>query len=91
MKNSIILELVNSGTCFTDKAELFNNEEYFKSSLRFYSIIDEFCKNLSEDEKREALDKLIDALGDIESVATDEYFKKGFKLGLTLGAQNFLD
>ena len=91
MKNSIILELVNKGASHKSESEGYNNEKYFKSSMRFYNIIDELCKDLSEDKKQKALDKIFDALGDIEGVAADESFKKGFKLGLTLGAQNFLD
>ena len=91
MQKSIILELVNNGTSYADRSELVNSEKYFKSSIRFYNAIEELCKNLTDDEKQKALDKIMDALGDIESAVTDEYFKKGFKLGLTLGAQNFLD
>ena len=91
MQKSIILELVNKGTNHKNKTELHNSEKYFKSSIRFYNIIDGFIKDLSEDEKRKALDKIFDVLGDIEDAAADESFKKGFKLGLTLGAQNFLD
>lgn len=91
MQKSMILELVNNGTRYADKAELFNNEKYFESSRQFYNIVDKICKDLSEDEKQEAVDEILDALGDIESIATDEYFKKGFKLGLIIGAQNFLD
>ncbi|MDE7167474.1 MAG: hypothetical protein K2O28_01335 [Clostridia bacterium] len=90
MQKSIILELVNNGTGHKNKPELYNNEKYFKSSIRFYNIIDEFIKDLSEDEKQKALDKIFDALGDIEGAAADESFKKGFKLGLMLAAQNFL-
>ena len=91
MQKSIILELVNNGTDFKDRQELFENKEYWQSNTDFNIIIDELCEDLSDDEREKTLEKIFNVLGALEGVVADEYFKKGFKLGLMLAAQNFLD
>ena len=91
MQKSMILELIKNGANYADRQQLFGIKEYWESSTDFNIIIDELCKDLSDDEKRKTLSKIFDALAGMEIVATDEFFKKGFKLGLKLGAQNLLD
>ena len=91
MDKSLILSLVFDGRCYGDKICLFDIKEYSKTHHEFFGICERLCKDLSEDEKRDILDKISDALCAMECVAADEFFKAGFKLGLKLGAQNFLD
>ncbi len=91
MEKSIILSLVFDGRCYGDKICLFDNKEYSKNSNEFFGICEKLCKNLPDGEKRDTLNKISEALCAMECIASDEFFKEGFKLGLTLGAQNFLD
>lgn len=91
MEKSMILELATNATCYTDKINIFDNEEYTKCSAQVDEMLEEFCKGMTEEEKRTALKNFYAAQGGLEAVTADEYFKEGFKLGLILGAQNFLE
>lgn len=91
MQKSIILELVDNWANYTDRSELFEIEEYWKGSNDFNIIIDELCKDLSDEERQKILGKIFEAMGSMERVAIERYFEKGFKLGLTLGVQNVLN
>lgn len=91
MKKSMILELVLNGGFNGEDIKLESNEEYRKNSDELYKICEELCKDMPEEEKRDILNKIFYAQCGAESVAAEEHFKKGFKLGLIIGAQNFLD
>lgn len=90
MGTDIILELAGNATCYFETVHAENKPEYIKCADEFEEILNKLCENLSEDEKREILWKLSLAQGGMESVYADEFFKAGFKLGLTLAAQNLL-
>lgn len=87
----MILELADNGTCYTDKIKLFDNAEYRKNSDDIDKICGELCKDLPDKEKHKILCDISEAICAMERIAADEFFKEGFKLGLILGAQNFLD
>ena len=91
MDNSIILELIEESGYFMDNVHAEKQLEYRKCSDEFEKILQKLCANMSDDERRNVLDKIFDAESGMQSVYADEYFKAGFKLGLTLAAQNFLD
>ena len=80
----MILELAFGDESYTEKIKLENNEE-------LYGLCEELCKDMPEGEKRKVIDKIFFAQCGAESIAADEHFKAGFKLGLILGAQNFLE
>lgn len=91
MENSIILKLVFDGDTYGDKIKINENKDYIKSQQDFDKMIEKLCKDLPEKEKQQLLWDLGMAQGGLEAATADEYFKQGFKLGLTLAAQNFLD
>ena len=91
MKNSMILELAYSNYYCSDKIKLYDNKEYQKNYNALFEICEELCKDMSDKEKREISNKVFDAHCGAEVVAADEHFKEGFKLGLIIGAQNFLE
>lgn len=91
MDKSIILDLVFDGRCYGDKICLFENNEYSKNNHELFGICEKLCKDLPNEEKHKILNDISDALCAMEGIAADEYFKAGFKLGLKLGAQNFLE
>lgn len=91
MKKSIILELAFGDESYAEKIKLETNEEYNKNNEELYGLCEELCKDMPEEEKRKVIDKIFFAQCGAESIAADEHFKAGFKLGLILGAQNFLE
>lgn len=91
MEKSIILNLVFDGRCYGDEIEPLKQEEYRKNSDEFEKILEKLLKDLPAEEKKKIEWDLSVAHSGMASVAADEYFKAGFKLGLKLGAQNFLD
>lgn len=91
MNISKILELAASEESYMEKISLAENAEYKKRLKEVRNILEKFCKNLTEEEKDEALWKFETARGGLEAITADEYFKQGFKLGLILAAQNFLE
>ncbi len=91
MENSIILKLVFDGDMYGDKISMWENKEYIKCHQDFENMIENLCKDLPEEQKKKLLWDLSMAQGGLEAATADEYFKQGFKLGLTLAAQTFLD
>lgn len=91
MAKSIIMELADGSTCYTDKIRVSDNEEYDKWQTEYNKNFEKLCALLPEDEKRKVLQDLDVAQGSILCVYAEEYFKAGFKLGLSLAAQNLLD
>ena len=91
MEKSIILDLVFDGRCYGDNIVPARNEEYRKNSDEFEKILGKLLKDLPEEEKKKIEWDLSVAHSGMASVAADEFFKAGFKLGLKLAAQNFLD
>lgn len=90
MDKSMILDLAFDGTCYRDGIKIVENEEYKKRNEEYYNIIENLCKHLPEEEKKKIDWDLFLALGGIESIIEEVFFKEGFKLGLIIGAQNFL-
>jgi len=91
MDKSIILKLVFDGACYGDDIKVYDNEDYRKNSDKFNELCEKLCSNLSKEEKQKIMWDLSLAHGGMESAVCDEYFKEGFRLGLILGAQNFLN
>ena len=91
MQKSIILELMNGNVNYIDNVHANKVPEYEKCSNEFYGTLEKLCENLPENERLEIFDKLFLAQSGMECVTADEYFKAGFKLGLNLAFQNFLD
>ncbi len=91
MNKSMILELAASGNCYMDKITMAENAEYNKCLDEVHEMLEKFCEGMNETEKHETMWKFELAQGGLEATTADEYFKEGFKLGLLLGAQNFLD
>lgn len=87
----MIWEIVFNSDCYGDNIVLEENEEYRKNNDELYGICEKLCKDMPEEEKRDILNKIFFAQCGAECVASEEYFKEGFKLGLILGAQNFLE
>ncbi|MDE7167371.1 MAG: hypothetical protein K2O28_00820 [Clostridia bacterium] len=91
MDKSIILSLVFDGRCYGDNIVPSKNEEYRKNSDEFEKLLEKLLKGLPEEEKKKIEWDLSVAHSGMASVAADEFFKAGFKLGLKIGAQNFLE
>ncbi len=91
MNKSMILELAHNAYYCSEKLRLNNNKEYQKNYSALFEIFEELCKDMPDEEKREISNKIFDAHCGAEVIAADENFKEGFKLGLIIGAQNFLD
>ncbi|MBD5584755.1 MAG: hypothetical protein HDQ88_06705 [Clostridia bacterium] len=91
MFKSLILELAGNATCYMDGILMHNIEEYQENSDKFDKIIDKLCEKLSPEDKYKTVFDLQLAMGGMEAMTADEYFKHGFRLGLIMGAQNFLD
>ncbi|MDE6504634.1 MAG: hypothetical protein K2L42_02055 [Clostridia bacterium] len=91
MDKSIILELTASGKCYFDDITMADNEAYNKCRDETNAMLENFCKDMGKEEKFETMCKFELAQGGLEAATADEYFKQGFKLGLMLGAQNFLE
>ena len=91
MLKPLILELATNGTCYADSINLMDIEEYRKNVNKVYEIFEKLCENMPEEEKRTLMKELLDAEGATECVAIDEYFKMGFKVVLTIGAETFLE
>lgn len=91
MKKEMILDLVFSGKCYDDRINMNDNESYNK----FYEDMEQKFKKLYEDMPKEEKDSIlrdIDLLqAGMESAVSEEYFKEGFKLGMLIAAQSFLD
>ncbi len=90
MNKSIILELTTSGKCYFDDITMADNETYNKCRDETNAMLEHFCKDMGKEERFETMCKFELAQGGLEAATADEYFKDGFRLGLTLAAQNFL-
>ena len=91
MEKSLILELIKNGKSYLNSVNMFENGDYKKSVDEIDDMFERFCNGMTEQEKSEMIMKFTSAQGGLEVAVADEYFKEGFKLGLILGAQNFLD
>ncbi len=91
MRKSMILELADNPTRYKEKIDLFKIAKYKENYDKHYELCKKLCANLPDEEKRNFINEMFFAHGGMESVTADEYFKAGFKLGLIIGAQNFLD
>lgn len=91
MEKSMIIDLAFDGTCYKDDIKLLDDEEYKKNDKVFWEICEKLLKGLPEEEQKKIDWDLFLALGGIESAIERLFFKEGFKLGLKIGAQNFLD
>ncbi len=91
MDKSMILELAFSGTNYAETVKITEIAEFKEDYDKFDEICDKLCEGISKDEKHKILWDLELAVFGMGSVYSKEYFKAGFKLGLTIAAQNFLD
>ena len=91
MENSIIIDLAFDGDSYRDNIKLLEDEEYKKNDKIFWEICEKLLMNLPQEERKKIDYDLFLALGGIESAIEEIFFKEGFKLGLKIGAQNFLD
>lgn len=91
MNKSMIIDLAFDGTCYRDEIKLLEDEEYKKNDKVFWEICEKLVKDLPEDEKKNINWDLFLALGGIEAAIEELFFNEGFKLGLKIGAQTFLD
>ena len=91
MHKSLILELINNGKHCADRTIHLDNKKYIEYNSALFALIGTLCEDLSEEKTDETIEKICDVLGNMEGVVADEYFKHGFRLGLMLAAQNFLD
>lgn len=66
------------------------NEEYFEHIKKCADLSEKLNANLSDDQKL-LLTKLIDEQGGLEYESNITHFAEGFKLGLTLAAESFLN
>lgn len=66
-------------------------KEYNGLRGKFEELVSEVCSGMTEEQQHEILLKFEDVYLGMETISNTEYFKRGFKLGLTIGAQNFLD
>ena len=77
--------------CYFFNITLPDDEEYKKNDKTLREICEKLLKDLPKEENKKISWDLFLALGGIESAIQELYFKEGFKLGLKMGAQNFLD
>lgn len=91
MKDSLILGLIMDGYEDYYHINLFKNTNYSNNTAKIEKMFEELCKGMSEEEKLKIMRDYDEARNEIETVTSEEYFKKGFKLGLIMGVQNFLD
>ncbi len=91
MEKSLIVYLAFDGDCYRDNIKLLENEEYKKNDKIFWEICEKLLKDLPKEERKQLDYDLFLARGGIESAIEELFFKEGFKLGLKIGAQNFLD
>ena len=91
MDKSIIWELVFSGNCYAEKINLDKDETYTKNYEELEQKIKKLCVGMTQEETENVLWDITMLQAGIESVASEEHFKEGFKLGMLLAAQCFLD
>lgn len=91
MDKSLILELAFGGTNYSETVKINDNAEFKENYDKFDKICEKLCEGMSKEEKHKTLWDLELAVFGMGSVYSKEFFKAGFKVGLTLGAQNFLD
>ncbi len=91
MNKSKILELVFSGENYAEKMKMHDNETYTKCYKELEQKLEKLCEGMSKDERHDFLWDIFMLQGGIESAASEEFFKEGFKLGMTIAAQCFLD
>lgn len=90
MAKSIIHKLANEAG-YLDDIVMYNKKEYAKLSKDFEDIINKLCEGMTDEEKYKIIFDFDMARCGMEALTADEHFKRGFKLGLLIGAQNFLE
>ena len=83
MKSAIIKILVG------EPSDLIEPPRQYELLLgRRNDLVDEFRATLNEEQCKQ-YDDIIDIENDLTDIMEDEYYKKGFKLGLQLGVEVF--
>ena len=90
MEKSFILNLV-SDSCYLDRINMTGDKRYEKYSNEFNAIAEKLCVGLSKEEKFETINNLTCAQGMLEALYGDKHFVEGFKLGLKIAAETFID
>lgn len=90
MDKSIILGMAYSSG-YMERILMSKNEKYAGFSKDFEDIINKLCEGMTKEEKNKIILDLDNAQCGMELLTADENFKAGFKLGLLIGAQNFID
>lgn len=91
MDKSIIKDIVFKSEDYLKNVNVLNDKEYRDCTDKLNALYEKLCNGMSDEEKQQILWDVDILQGGIEAVVASEYFKAGFKLGLTVGAQNFLD
>lgn len=91
MNKDIILDLVFSGQRYADSIKIDDAETYTKCREKLEHKIKKLCKKMPKRERDDFLWDITLLQAKIDSVISEEYFKEGFKLGMTIVIQCFLD
>ncbi len=91
MDKSIIRELIFSGKCYADKITLNDNETYHKDCEELEQKLEKLCEGMSKEEKFKVMWDISLLQAGIENMSSEAHFIEGFKLGMKLAAQSFLD
>ena len=90
MDKSFILELVTD-SCYIDRINMHGNEKYKKYFNEFNDLIENLGKDMPEEEKFDMLNNLTATQGGLEAAYGDKHFIEGFKLGLRIAVETFLE
>lgn len=85
---SVIEEIFLEARGFHENIKL--NEKYFEHIKKCADLSEKLNDNLS-DEQKILLTNLIDEQGGLEYESNITHFAEGFKLGLAIAAESFLD
>lgn len=91
MNKSIILDLVFDGRCYADKINMNNNKTYTKCYEKFEQKLKQLCEGMPKKKKDNFMWDITLLQAGIDSATSEEYFKEGFKLGMIIATQSFLD
>lgn len=91
MNKDIILDLVFSGQRYADRIKIDDAETYTKCREKLEHKTKKLCKKMPKKDRDDLLWDITLLQAKIESAISEEYFKEGFKLGMTIAIQCFLD
>ena len=91
MDKSKILDIVFYDKSYVDDIKLLEDKDYKENDKTFWGICEKLLKDLPEEDKKKINSDIFFALGGMEAATRNLYFNEGFKLGLIIGAQNFLE